>query len=455
MIKVINSINDMTVNSRQRTTFAQAIRDKYIEQPDIQDKVVLPKDERISTDITFVGFGKLLSVQKQLIKLTNIDLSNKNIETAGCFDDFKTGLNRVRILNLADNVLTWKEVLPIIYRVPGLSELILSNNPLFDAKVDEDNKPQLELSSITLGHIYYDWSCIIEQMAKALISVEKIDLWHNRLNEENMIINTKTYDTFIEKIRVLSLSHNYFENIDWLKSIGPIHNLVELDLSNCGIQVVNFDKDSIFILKNLKDLNISYNELGDWRSISNLYYLKSLRNLICHENPIFITDKFSKYTTIALLGQIVTINREEITKNVRNESELYYIRSTFSKYLTHKKEDYEGFRKSHPRYEELLDIYGVPEDLVKKQEVDKYVTISLCFESRKITKKLPRDMKVAKVEMLCKKLFNLRPSANITLICTENNGEKPEIRYKLDNEGQTLHYFSVENGCELQIELTG
>lgn len=451
---ILDSMATMSISDPSTSvTFAQALEDKYVNQQEVQDRLVLPKDKKISTDIIFVGFDKVLNAQRQLNKLISIDLSKKNIICAGDFDTIKEGLKRVRILNLADNALPWKEVVKIINNLPRLTELIMTNNPLFKEEIESsDQKLHRSLNSITLGQIMYDWDSIIRLLSNSLFSVKIIDLWDSRLTDENMEIVSSNHDEFIKKIQILKLSKNCFTGIGWINRIGPIVNLVELDLSKCELDKFDLDEHSISILQNLEDLNISYNDITSWRSIASLYYLKKLKNLICHENPFFITEKNAKFLTIGRLGQLMTINREEITSNKRRDSEIFYLRKSFPEYQSYSKGDNKEFKLDHPRYEELADLYGLPEDLTRMHVTDKYVTIDLCYKDNRVTKKLPCDMRIANVQMLCKRLFKLKPAANVKLICRNVVNSNSDLDYELDKDGQTLHFFSVRNGQELIIK---
>lgn len=449
----IDSLATMSIsNASNSITFAEALKDKYVNQQEVDDKLVLPKDNRISTDIVLVGFGKVLDAQKQLIKLTSIDLSSKNIEFAGEFDIIKDGLKRVRILNLADNALPWKEVVKIINHLPSLAELVLTNNPLFREDDSIVCTPHRSITSITLGRINNNWDSIIKLLSTSLICVKTLDLWDSQLTNENMKILSSDNNKFIEKIQVLKLSKNNFTDISWLTHIGPVVNLVEVDLSKCELDRFDLDDKIIKVLQNLKDLNISYNNLNTWRSIAALHHLEKLNNLICHENPFFIKEKNAKFLIIGRLGQIVTINREEITNNMKRDSEVFYLRKSFVEYQSYIKGENKEFKLDHPRYEELVDLYGIPEDLTRMNVTDKYVTVDLCYEKNRITKKLPCDMRIANVQMLCKRLFKLKPSVNVKLICRDVGQQHSDLNYELDKDGQTLHFFSVKNGQELILE---
>lgn len=433
-------------------TFTQALLDKYVNQEEFDNGLIAPKDKSISTDITFVGFSTVSSVQRQLYKLTSLDLSNLGIVAAGALKELDGKLARVQTLNLANNNLPWHQIALINSYIPNLRELILTSNRLILNCSVETPPPTKGLKSITLGRTNLDWGSVIVFLSKIWLGVEQIDLWGSNLDETRMTLSgTNEFDFIIEQLRILWLSHNHFSDLSFLTRTGPIQNLIELDVSNCGLNYITIDDNLAHLLRNLRVLNVSYNNLTDWRCISNLHVLQRLENLMCHENPIFITEKFARAFTIGRLGKLNLLNREEVTQRVRRDLEIYYLRKTFPEYQAFKNDKSKDFPRDHPRYDELLTTYGVPEDLKKTQAVDKYINVELCLADKRLTKKLPCDMRIANVRMLCKRLFRLRPSSSIQIVCNTGSPDN-NINYVLDKDCQTLDFFSVKNGHRLLIE---
>lgn len=440
--------------SSKRMTFAQALQDKYVNQELFDNVAVLPKDKSISTEITLVGFGKVSGAQRQLNKLVNIDLSSMGIESAGDVEKLGGDLNRVQILNLANNFLTWEEVHKLLDYVPNLKELILSENTFEIQKTIQTfpNSKKISLISLTLGRVFLNWNSIIEIASRIWSHIEQIDLWNNQLTSERMELSRpEEFGSFIRGLKTLRLRQNCFSDLRWLGQIGPAENLVELDVSVCGLEVIDLDGTLVRQLKNLRVLNVSHNNLKHWRSIANLYHLESLSNLLCHENPLILTNEHAKAFTIGRLKKLKAFNREEISDRVRRDSEIFYLRKSFPEYELFKEGKNVEFELNHPRYKELVDTYGLPEDLTRKPVVEKYMSVDLFFDEIKISKKLPCDMRVTNLRMLCKRLFKLRPSSNLELSCEADMSDGP-VRYVLDKDGQTLDFFSVKNGQKIYIK---
>jgi len=435
--------------------FVSALHEKYVDQEEFDDNHKIPKDRSITTEITFVGFGVVSSVQKQLRMISSIDLSGRSINSAGDICKIFGLLDRVTILNLAGNRLSWQELIKILTCLPNLREIVISHN---DLRVDRqviDYPPTLfrKLHSITMGQVGLDWLTTLDTISRIWAAFEQIDLWDSQLDGDKMrLAQSEKTSNITEKISALRLSQNNFTDIDWITSSGKLNNLKELDLSRCKLQSIHISESVRKTLSQLEVLNISYNSINDWASISCLNFLASLVCLICNENPFFTGEKFSKSLVVARVGNLKLLNREEITKTIRRDSEILYVRRAFEEYKTFKKGTNLGFLELHPRYQELADTYGLPEDLDTKKQVEKYVNVTLHYDGQRVVKKMPLDMRVSNFQMLCKRLFKLSPSSKVVITCCAQSTEKGATSYPLDQESQTLHFFSIKNNYNLILE---
>lgn len=459
MSKTMDSqLSHMSIQEQAKErTFVEALHKRYVQQNEFDD-IVGKGDIIREADTTFFGFSKISSIQRQLRGLFSLDLSSMKISSAGDTSQLKDLLLRVNLLNLANNSLTWLDVVAIIDILPNVKEIVLTQNEPLELRNQIDLKEvtnQRRLKSVTLGKLRLNWDATISTLSKICSSIEQLDLWACELTADDMILindqDEPTKSNFIRDIQSLMLGKNKFTDIQWIESIGSTDNLVELDLSNCYLTSFDMSDKIVDQLKQLKSLNISYNQLANWQDISQLHRLKYLANLICHENPFYDSEKFPKHLTIGRLSSIKVINREPIGRSERRDAEVLYLRKTFPDYKLSTEGKLNNFKVSHPRYDELIELYGLPEDLNKKEQNDKYINIDLCYNDTKVNRKLPCDMRVANVQMLCKRLFKLKLSTNIRLLCRglRSNGES--IEYELDKDCQTLHFFSVKNGHSLVV----
>lgn len=227
--------------------------------------------------------------------------------------------------------------------------------------------------------------------------------------------------------------------------------LQELDLSKCQLEAIHICEALATSLANLRELNISYNNLETWRDLAELSKLANLESLICHENPFFISEKHAKAFTLSRLAKLKVLNREEIKKEFRTDSEILYIRRCYPQFKLYEQGKDPNFLALHPRYLELAESYGLPEDLDATATTKKYMNVVFCHESQRIEKKLPCDMRVANVKMLCKRLLKLPASMPVTISCLPQESRE-DLKYELDKDGQTLQFFSVEDGHLLHVK---
>lgn len=439
-------------------SFTRALRTKYCQQDDYVDVFCMPKDPKISTEIAFVGFDRVALIQKELRQLTSIDLSGMKIGSVGDFSaDLKNDLRKISIMNLAENLLDWHQVVALVDHIPSLRELILTKNKLGSYKDDfqKDEPPKRILSSLTLGYSEYTWTTLIGILNRIWHRIDSLDLWKSDLTDEKMILveYSDTTHRIISSIKSLRLSHNKFTTINWVDNLGPITGLVELDLSSCDLKSIEINDEIVHKLASLQTLNISNNQIASWESVSSLNRLSSLASLICHQNPFFLSEKLAKPLTIGRIAKLKFLNREEVNTRIRRDSEILYLRKISLEYYSIKDDEMRQFTEYHPRFKELAEIYGIPENPNLDKVANKYVHVSLHYQDLKIAKKLPLDMRISNLRMLCKRLFKLRSNSSVRIICHNiKERHQDDIQYELDRDAQTLSFFSVVDGCELLVE---
>lgn len=433
-------------------SFVEALKDKYVDQEIYDDQYFLPKDKMISTGITLVGLGKISTIQRQLRTLVNIDLSGRKINDVGDLRELDGSLENVRVLNISNNQLSWTMIVSLLKFLPRLRDLIVTSNSL-NGLDDLNHFPSKSLHSLVMGRTCGDWDDIVKTLSILWTSVEQLDLWDSQLTCDKMKLTTSDamQSSFVKNLKCLRLSHNHLSNIDWLFDVGSLSNLVELDLSHCHLTTIRMNDGVPAQLNALTTLNISFNDLSDWTEISQLCKLKNLTNLICHENPFFILSKFSRSLVIARIGSMKSLNRQEVTRDSRRDSEILYLRQIYSEYKKFQKGNDPDFEVRHPRFSELAHRYGLPEDPNAKETVNRYLEINLFFEDRELTKKFPRELRVADLRFISRKLFKIQMSTPLSIYCCSADKNGKEIRYELDQDGQTLHYFSVEDGQRIEI----
>lgn len=434
----------MHENKTSDITFVQALHDIYVDQEIVDNRLVLPKDRNLCTDITFVGFGKLSTTQRQLKKLFSIDLSSRRISSAGDIVPLCGALDRVKTVNLARNNLNWSEVIKIIQCLPNLRDLILSENPTLFSEdfITFPKTPYPSLYMLTLGQIGFTWINLMKVLPKIWLKVDQIDLWDNNLTIGDLNPQLTNNDDFTLQISTLRLSHNNLSSMA-LADFGPLNNIIELDLSWCQLTCMEID----LACPNIRVLNISHNNISDCAQVAKLNLLTKLTHLICFDNPFYVDDKLAKHFTIARIKSLKLLNRELVSANTRRDSEILYVRKLYPQFKEFKSGKKSDFPSCNPRYPELVEIYGLPEDVNEKVQ-DRYITVTLRSGKVNHKKKLPRDMSVSNLQVLCRRLFRFNASSHVIIECCRAD---PTNNYTLESKEQTLHFYSIGDGQTLLV----
>jgi len=114
-----------------------------------------------------------------------------------------------------------------------------------------------------------------------------------------------------------------------------------------------------------------------------------------------------------------------------------------------------SFKKNHPRYLHLISIYGEPQEQNKQQQEfktlsEEIIEISLynTLDGFEVSKKVPLQLTVEGLKLLCNRAFNLDPSFITLYFKHGGNQELPE--FLIDNF-QNLDYYGIKNGTKIFI----
>lgn len=395
--------------------------------------------------------------------MTNIDLSNCRISALGNIDEFSSSLRNIQILNISRNIFTnWLQVVELIVHMPALKELIVSGNPMQWNAHDsnqiiehlvQNKKAAPQVRQITMGSIVIgSWDQALETLSSIWKTIDSIDMWN--INLELATVKppqSPSCRNFVSAIRSITLSENSIQSISQIDNLGELTSLEELDISKCCLEEITIDDKLRSTLRNLKRLNVAFNNLTTWKSIAELNNLPSLHFLLCQGNPIINPGKITKMMVIGRVGGLTCFNREEISPPQRKDSELFYMRKLFDEYLHSKENDNGEFFLDNPRYEELLSMYGMPEDLRKVTKKKNYfqIYIQLKTSEKTISKKLPSDMPISNLKMLSKRLFGLSPCSDVKLVWYPKGKEMSCV---LDKDGQGLSFYSIKDEDTIVIE---
>lgn len=213
----------------------------------------------------------------------------------------------------------------------------------------------------------------------------------------------------------------------------------------------------------LQYLVLNDNQISQWSFINELDKLQSLHALSCARNPLTEEGSKDAQTTrqfiIAKIGQLRTLNKCVIQPEERRGAELDYRKAfgnEWKKAGGHQDPDKdrpnEEFLAAHPRYQSLCLKYGAPEDgelktpqpfLLRNQLLTLKIKYPNQLGQRVIEKQLPESMTVQKVKGFLSRLLKVSVSE---LLLSYESPKMPGREIELENDQQSLQFYSIENG---------
>ncbi|XP_029100491.1 tubulin-specific chaperone E isoform X1 [Monodon monoceros] len=315
------------------------------------------------------------------------------------------------------------------------------------------------LKVLVLNRIGITWTEVLHCASRCPV-LEKLYL------ESNGIVISERPTDVLQTVKLLDLSSNKLIDENQLFLIAYMPRLEQLILSDIGLASIHFPdagigcKTSMF--PSLQYLVLNDNRISQWSSINELDKLQSLHALSCTRNPLTESSKDAQTTRqfiIARIGQLRTLNKCAIQREERRGAELDYRKAfgnEWKKAGGHQDPDKnrpnEEFLAAHPRYQSLCLKYGAPEDgelkvqqpfLLKNQLLTLKIKHPNQLDQKVIEKQLPESMTIQKVKGLLSRLLRVPVSE---LLLSYESPKMPGREIELENDQQSLQFYSVENG---------
>ncbi|XP_045780874.1 tubulin-specific chaperone E [Maniola jurtina] len=445
-------------------TCAEAIRKYYGDQEDetvaAHRRTVINewKREMGAPFIEMVGFEKIHQKQK-FDRLLEVCVSNQNIAKAG---DVASLCPNVRSLDVSQNLFSnWREVIQLSAQLPDLRELNVSKNRMA-IDMPEETLTKLSINFANLEKLNisvcdYEWSDILA-LSHLWPNVNEILAAYNRIKTI-----TPPEDT-LHVLKVLILDGNPIDSWREVMNLGMLKNLKVLSLNDCHIAEIRFNdypgNGKVDVFENLEVLFLNRDRIIDWRSVSELDKLKSLKKLYFLKNPVQNNEDYDtgSQLIIAKIGNLQELNGSTITRELRRGAEYDYMKRYGAEWKMAQNDPQKkmAFDLEHCRFQELINKYGIPDDslLVKQPKTttltSQLLEITLRDENGKsIKKKFPSTMAVQKLVTLAQRLFSKGNNGTPTLHIVDEAMKGAEI--KLDNVMKDLAYFSIKNGDTIII----
>ncbi|XP_007170829.1 tubulin-specific chaperone E isoform X1 [Balaenoptera acutorostrata] len=441
--------------------FLTAIKNRYAleDEPEEEGKeqIVTIGNKPVET----IGFDSVVKQQSQLSKLQEVSLRNCAVNGPGDKGGIAKACPNLRSIDLSKNLLSsWDEVVDIADQLKHLEVLNLSENKLkFPSSSPSPTGTFSALKVLVLNRIGITWTEVL-RCASGCPVLEKLYL------ESNSIVISERPTDVLQTVKLLDLSSNQLIDENQLFLIAYLPRLEQLILSDIGLSSIHFPdagvgcKTSMF--PSLQYLVLNDNRISQWSFFNELDKLQSLHTLSCARNPLTESSKDAQTTRqfiIARIGQLRTLNKCAIQREERRGAELDYRKAfgnEWKKAGGHQDPDKnrpnEEFLAAHPRYQSLCLKYGAPEDgelkvqqpfLLKNQLLTLKIKHPNQLDQKVIEKRLPESMTIQKVKGLLSRLLKVPVSE---LLLSYESPKMPGREIELENDQQSLQFYSVENG---------
>ena len=390
------------------------------------------------SQIITTSFSSEFKLKYSDFSLTNkvVSLSNKNIteidDISNC-DDFQE-------LDLSANKIKHLKSIKLIENFSNLNILNLNYNKL------EQNKTCFISKSLTvlcLNNCAIEWTFIDADFMQTFPNLIELHLSNNNLTTLQFLTIQNHF-----KLKVFDISNN---NLDFTKFICICNSFKYLERINMEHNYIteissNF-KDINF--KTIKYLNLDNNFINDWISLHNLNKIfPNLTELRIKNNPILneLSKSDLRSVLIARIEKINILNGSSIDYRQRRDCELYYLnRMEEEKSSLNEIE----FASKHPRYNQLIDIYGVPiitkVDLTSNILKNRLITVSFSNIDVLIEKRIPCQISIRQLKLIAVKLFRLKEYHDLFL---KYNYLDEEI---VLDETRDISYYNVKNGDQIKL----
>ncbi|XP_040285240.1 tubulin-specific chaperone E [Bufo bufo] len=435
--------------------FLTAVTKRYGLNDDWNETMVVGKKT-----VELVGFESVQEEQSQLNTLFDISVRECMVSSAGHKGVIQSSCPNISILNLSNNLLSsWENVADIAFQLQKLKTLDLSENRLSLPSNSSSLASSFgTLKVLSLNRTGVTWNEVL-QCAVMWPALEELYLTSNNITSLKRPLNC------LQSLTLLDISNNHIIDGNQLHAISDLPRLQHLNISNNLISSIKFIAHHDCCTESfasLSSLSVNGNNISQWSFINELNKLRNLQSLNCQNNPLMDSDKNPetiRQLVIAKIARLKNLNRTEILPQERKGAELDYRKMFGTEWLKsggNRNADLNNptmeFLTEHPRYSELIEKYGAPDDAEIKQPEpfalkNQLLTLTImCPEKpdqKPIKKKLPDSMTVQKVKGLLYRLLKV-PSSELKLSYESSKMEGKEIQ--LENDLKPLQFYSMENG---------
>ncbi|KAJ3984485.1 hypothetical protein F5890DRAFT_1461113 [Lentinula detonsa] len=463
-------------------SFLQALKAKYVEDlygSTSQEKVTLGSSNG-AIEVEAVNLDKIRNKLANLGRIREVSLENEFVSRVDEPGSIRETCPNVHGLDLSASLLsTWNVVADIAIELPVLQRLALkfvfslmssiqhftplpSRNRFAEVPLDTlkiTNSFQ-SLTDLQLNGSLMSWRQIqhVTSFMPKLVSVE---LGSNQLCELE-------YDDIPNphsSIRNINLEGNKCK--DWTcicRSLCTYKHLDRVILTSNEIDSIPPLTDVSFVLKELKHISLSSNNINSWNDLDALpIWCPSLTSLSVIGNPLVESGDEVRYSRPFIIARIPTLeilDSTAVSARERTDSELLYL-SYISRRFSESNISITQLMREHPRWKELSNKHGttlsVSESVTHQDRLSSKlieVQVQQMFaptpsEIREWT--IPTSIRVLPTmslkvfELKIRKTFNIEKDSRCSLWLKMSDGSWVE----LTDVAHDLDWLGLESGSQV------
>ncbi|KAK2161322.1 hypothetical protein NP493_1590g00002 [Ridgeia piscesae] len=423
------------------------------------------------TTVEVVGIEQINKQQSKFDELVSVALRGMCVNSPGKDGEIARSIPNVEELDLSSNLLSsWEDVARISQQLPKLTSLNVSSNRLMlPSNPSALTAAFKNIKVIYLNRMNYTWNDVLRccEMFPRLVELHACF---------NNIASLGGLSDNLLGLKRLNLEHNALTSWAELLVAGQLPNLEELIVNDTGLEEVKFPdttgRQKTKYFPRLTTLALSHNKIHSLESINELGKLSSLSDLKISHNTLM--EAVSKVTTvnpataqytlwylyIAKIGNLKRLNNTWVTSSDQQGADLDYLKmfgQAWLKLLPGPSPEREQFNLAHPRYEELVQIYGPPGEAECKQDSAalKNKLLSMNIDSPSlpdkapIKKKLPVSMTVQKLKTLLSRIYKV---STISMTLTYTSQKMPNTEFEFENDQKEIGFYSVEDGDIIHVK---
>lgn len=448
--------------------FISAVEDRYGKVED--ENAGVEVDElfvvggKKQTVVEMVGARKVNDLQSQLDQLKEVAVRGMLVYGTSLSHDLSVLVPSIVDLDLSLNLMhSWVQLADIARQLKNLKSLNVSEN-ILEFPLDPTTLVSsfVHVRVLFVNRMGYSWQQVLH-CCDMFTHLEQI---HTCFNSIEKLCNVEGR---MQNIRLVNLESNKLSDWTELWHLGYLPKLETLIVSSNGISEIHFPSNGVTdtdMFKQLRCLTINHNNISQWSSINELHKLACLEELRIKDNPLMssATPQTVRQLLIARLKHPKMCNRTEVTSEERKGAEIDYLKRFGPDWLKaggsqdpNKNKPSAEFLREHPRFQDLVEILGAPEntEMIQQSASLKNSLISVKIscpsmpDKKILEKKLPGTMTVQKLKALIYRLYKIDSEIQLSYISQKMKGEEIE----LDNDQRFLSYYSIEPGDVIQVKL--